>query len=266
MGDAPERRRSFDAAVEAYDSIRPTYPPAMLDALFGLLPAEPHIVEVGPGTGQSTRDLLDRGAHVHAVEIGPAMADRLRSNLPSDRLEITVGDFESVELPLGSADAVYSSTAYHWIREPAHVDRPAEVLRSGGVVAIVDLVQVNDPVDRGFFTTAQPIYDRYGQGTPIGYHSPSRDAVDPPMRAALAADDRFRDVELREYDWDQTYTSAEYRTLMESYSGTQMMEPGEREGLLDDIQQLVDDEFDGSIVRPVVVALTTAVRVVPRTT
>jgi SAM-dependent MidA family methyltransferase len=35
---------------------------------FDRLPARPCIVEVGPGTGQATRDLLRRGAVVHAIE------------------------------------------------------------------------------------------------------------------------------------------------------------------------------------------------------
>lgn len=80
-------------APETYDEARPSYPPQLFDALFDMLPTEPLIVEVGAGTGKATKDLLARGASVHAIEIGPAMAARLRSNLPSDRLRVTIGDF-----------------------------------------------------------------------------------------------------------------------------------------------------------------------------
>jgi 16S rRNA A1518/A1519 N6-dimethyltransferase RsmA/KsgA/DIM1 with predicted DNA glycosylase/AP lyase activity len=55
----------------------------MFDALFEMLPSDPAIVEVGPGTGQATKDLLARGASVHAIEIGPAMAAKLRSTSSS---------------------------------------------------------------------------------------------------------------------------------------------------------------------------------------
>ncbi|OFE15595.1 hypothetical protein BA895_22335 [Humibacillus sp. DSM 29435] len=89
----------------------------MFDDLFNLLPAEPEIVEVGPGTGQATKDLLARGASVHAIEIGPATAAKLRSNLPSDRVRISVGDFEATAIASG-ADTVFSATAYHWILRP----------------------------------------------------------------------------------------------------------------------------------------------------
>lgn len=255
-----DRRRTFDAVVDHDDAIRPNYPAALFDELFAMMPDDPTVIEVGPGTGQATRDLLARGARVHAIELGPALAKRLRTNLPSDLLEITVGEFEAVDLPSGEADAVFAATAHHWISRPANVDRPADLLRPGGVMAIVDLVQVNDPADHGFFAAAQPIYDRYGQGTPTGYHAPTRDSVDPPIAAQTAAEWRFRDVSVRRYDWDQTDTTAQYRTLMRSYSATQAMEPGERVRMLDDIQHLVDSDFGGRVTRPLVVALTTARR------
>ena len=74
MGRLDDVRLSFNEAVDVYDEVRPSYPDALFDALFQLLPAGPEIVEVGPGTGQATKDLLVRGASVHAIEIGPAMA------------------------------------------------------------------------------------------------------------------------------------------------------------------------------------------------
>src|SRR5437660_921275 len=109
------------------------------------IPPRPKNLEVGPGTGQATRDLLRRGAVLHAIEIGPAMAAKLRANLPSAELRVTIGDFERVDVPDRSMDAVFSATAYHWVTPAAQLDRPATILKSGGVVAIVDLNQVDSP-------------------------------------------------------------------------------------------------------------------------
>ena len=156
-------RLSFNEAVEIYDKVRPSYPIDLFDALFQMLPSQPEIVEVGPGTGQATKDLLARGASVLAIEIGPEMAAKLRSNLFSDRLRIEVGDFEVMEIKAGEADAVFSATAYHWITQEAQTDRPAAILRPGGLVAVVDLIQVDSPDDAGFFAAGLPIYERYGQ-------------------------------------------------------------------------------------------------------
>jgi hypothetical protein len=82
--------------------------------------------------------------------------------------------------------------------------------------------------------------------------------VDPPLRAALQADRRYDSVAVRSYDWNQTYSAAEYRNLMLSYSGTQMMVASERLGLLNDMEAFIRKEFGGYVTRPLVVTLTTA--------
>ncbi len=254
-------RLSFNEAVEIYDEVRPSYPAELFDELFDMLPAEPLIVEAGPGTGQATKDLLTRGASVHAIEIGPAMAAKLRSNLPSDRLRVSVRDFEEIDIALGT-DAVFSATAYHWLSRRAQTDRPAAILTPGGIVAVVDLIQVNSPDDLGFFAAAQAIYERHGQGH-TGPPTPTRDSIDPAIRAVLEADQRFESIGVRCYDWNQTYSASQYRNLMLSYSGTQMMDRPTRLGLLDDIESFIRNEFGGYVTRPLVVTLTTATLVRP---
>lgn len=195
---------------------------------------------------------------MRAIEIGPAMAARLRTNLPSDRLRISVGDFEDVSIDAGSADAVFSATAYHWISRSTQTDRPAAVLRSAGVERSWTLEQVDSLDDSGFFTASQPIYQRYGQGH-TGPPAPPRDRADSSVKGVLQADDHVHSVAVLRYDWNQTYSAAEYRLRMISYSGTQMMKPSDQVGLLDDIEAFIDTEFDGVVTRPVVVTLTTAV-------
>lgn len=185
------------------------------------------------------------------------MAAKLRSNLRSDQLRVIVGDFEKVDIAASSADVVFSATAYHWISLAAQTDRPASILKPGGVVAIVDLIQVDSSNDRGFFAAAQPIYDRYRQGH-AGPSAPTRESVTPAMRAVLDADGRFARVAVRQYDWDQTYSASDYRRLMLSYSGTQMMDERDRIGLLHDMESFIKDNFHGQVTRPLVVTLTTA--------
>lgn len=251
-------RLSFNEAAETYDRVRPSYPADLFDALFQMLPAEPEIVEVGPGTGQATKDLLARGASVHAIEIGPAMAAKLRSNLPSNRLRVTVGDFEMITLAPRTADAVFSATAYHWISRDAQTDRPAGALRPGGIMAIVDLIQVDSPDDAGFFAASQRIYERYKQGH-TGPPAPSRENADPAIREVLEADRRFQAVAVRRYNWNQSYSATDYRQLMLSYSGTQMMDEFDRLDLLVDMETFIRNDFGGVVTRPLVVTLTTAV-------
>ena len=170
---------------------------------------------------------------------------------------MTIGDFEQIDIPDRSMDAVFSATAYHWLTPEAQLDRPATILKPGGVMAIVDLNQVDSPDDHGFFAAVSPVYERYGQGHK-GPPAPERDSVDPPIRQSLNQDHRFVAVDVHSYDWNQTYTASAYRKLTLSYSGIQMMNPGERERLLDDVEKFIQERFSGQIVRPLVVTLTTA--------
>jgi hypothetical protein len=45
---------------------------------------------------------------------------------------------------------------------------------------------------------------------------------------------------------------------MLSFSGTQMMNESDRIGLLDGLESLIRNDFDGKVTRPLVVTLTTA--------
>lgn len=100
-----DRRRTFDQVAPAYHAARPGYPPALFDRLAELLPPEPSILEVGPGTGQATEPLLQRGATVRAVELGPNMAEvirrRLAATIERGHLTVEVGDFEQLPSPAG---------------------------------------------------------------------------------------------------------------------------------------------------------------------
>ncbi len=61
------------------------------------------VLEIGPGEGVLTRALLDRGAHVIAVEIDPALVEELEiafaDELEEGRLEIVRGDAKKVAIP-----------------------------------------------------------------------------------------------------------------------------------------------------------------------
>jgi len=74
----------------------------------------------------------------------------------------------------------------------------------------------------------------------------------------LREDPRFLNVEVRAYGWNMTYSAAGYCKLMLSYSSIQMMTPQARQGLLDDVENFVRQQFDNQVTRPIVVTLTTA--------
>ena len=155
----PSRRRGevFDDVAEAYDDARRGYPSALVDAALarGGLGAGSPVAEVGCGTGKLTEALVERGLRVDAVDPGPRMIEVARRRVGDSPLaRFHVGRFEEVDLPLGSFDAVFSATAFHWVDPSVGWRKAAELLRPRGLLALLSHIPVADGhttgIDEGF--------------------------------------------------------------------------------------------------------------------
>jgi SAM-dependent methyltransferase len=259
-----ERRVSFDSVAEIYDRVRHSYPSEAFSDLFAYLREHrevraPEVLEIGPGTGKATRALLRAGGRVTGVELGSRMAEFLRNAFADEpALTIVEGSFEGVVLAPSSFDVVTAATAFHWVDPAVRVDKSIELLRPGGVLATLSTVQVQSDVPDGFFERTSPIYAKYQEDTDHGYVAVSADEATPPEFEELRLHPRLHDATLRRYRWDQTYSSTEYADLLRSYSNMQMMRPADREALIAELCQLMDDAFGGQVVRPLVIALAMA--------
>ncbi len=253
----------FDGVAEIYDRARRPYPPRLFDDVFNYLgenPQEPTAVaavEIGPGTGQATTQLLARGVTVAAVEPGPRLAAILRDKfLGEQRLVVINERFEEVPLPEGIADLVLAATSFHWVDADVRYAKTLETLRDGGTLALIGTNQIASEVDRGYFAASQPIYDRFFPGE-TAPDLPGED-VTPPEVPELLANDAFEGVELFRYRWDQRYSTQEYADLVRSYSGTQQLPPFDREQFIDELSSFINEKFEGTVVRPLVLTLVLA--------
>ncbi|MGO8877189.1 MAG: class I SAM-dependent methyltransferase [Acidimicrobiales bacterium] len=265
-GTRSELRVSFDEVAEIYDRARHSYPPAAFADLFAYLRerrdvAHPDVLEIGPGTGKATRAFLDAGATVTGVELGSKMAAFLRNAFSGEKaLTVVEGAFEEVDLPASSFDVVTAATAFHWVDPAVRVDRSVELLRPSGVLATLSTVQVQSDVARGFFERTAPIYARYHEAGDHGYVAPAPEEATPPEFEELRGHTGLRDAVVMRYRWDQTYSTASYADLLRSYSNVQVMASDDREGLIAELCELIEAEFGGTVVRPLVIALAMARR------
>ncbi len=255
----------FDAVPDVYDRVRPSYPEELFDALFAYCAGGPgrspsEALEVGPGTGQATGPLLARGMRVTAVELGASLAAFLAAKFADEpRLQVVNAAFEDVDVPPASLDMVVSATAYHWIDADVRWTKPHTLLREGGALALIDTVQVASEADRGYFAASQEIYDRWFPGEPPG-RAPAPEAAAPQQWGEFRACGLFEDIQLWQFRSDQRYERVQYIDLVRSYSGTNRMEPAARDGFLAELGAYIDHEWDGYVVRPLVMALATGRR------
>jgi hypothetical protein len=146
-----------------------------------------------------------------------------------------------------------SATAFHWIDPTVRLVKAHRVLRDGGAIGIIDTNQIASPADRGFFDACFPIYLRYRPDEKN--HALFGEDVVPDIHAEIEASPLFDDVRLHRYRWDQRYPTAMYADLVRSYGRSQTMPRDEREALIADLSHLIDTDFDGYVVRPLVITL-----------
>lgn len=250
----------FDESPETYDRARPSYPEQLWDELFRRLPAEPCLVEIGPGTGKATAALLARGARVIACEPGANLATYLRGKFSSAALEVRNTSFEAAGFDAGQFDGLVAATSFHWVDPVARTEQAPAVVKPCGYLAIVGTNQVESAVDRGYFAASHPIYRKHFPNEPANLPpTPGRDVV-PPEFEELRANPRLEKPELFRYDWDQRYTTTQYLDLVRSYSNTAQMAPAQRQAFLADLAAFIDAEFDGYVIRPLVITLSLARR------
>jgi ubiquinone/menaquinone biosynthesis C-methylase UbiE len=136
MMKAPTER--FSDRVENYAKYRPHYPDATLEFIREIVPRSAKIADVGSGTGILTKQLLDAGYEVYAIEPnGPMRAESERSMDADPRFHSVEGSAESTTLPDQSIDFIASAQAFHWFDHAKAKVEFRRILKPRQLVALI---------------------------------------------------------------------------------------------------------------------------------
>jgi SAM-dependent methyltransferase len=123
-----------------YDANRPSPPAALLDVL--CLEAQVErpglVVDLGSGTGLSTRAWADRADEVVGVEASAEMRARAEQETTAPNVRYVQAYAQETGLPAGEADLVTCSQSFHWMEPEPTLAEVARILRPGGVFAAYD--------------------------------------------------------------------------------------------------------------------------------
>ena len=238
---------SFDEAADLYDRARPGYPPELFGDLadIGRLRPEARVLEIGPGTGQATVPMAERGFNVTAIELGPNLAAVARRKLARFPLAAVVeGAFEDWPLPAEPFDAVVCATAFHWLDQSVRVTKAADALRPAGVLATIASHHIAGG-DGQFFLDAQDCYRRWFDDN-VDVRLPSGAEV-PRDSNELEESGRFEPATFRRYEWEATYSTQQYVDLLSTYSDHRALAATRRRRLFECIARLIDQRYGGRI-------------------
>lgn len=259
-----EQRLVFGEDAELYDRARPSYPPALLDDVAGLVGTPARTLDVGCGTGKATVPLARRGLGGVAVEADPSMAAVARRNLaPHPGWRVEVSDFEAWQPGdrLAPFDLVCSAQAWHWIDPEVRYAKAHSLLRPGGWLAlwwnrpVEEETPLRAAMEEAYESLAPELPAR-GIG-PRGIGTRGTATVE-----AVPAGLAFAEVLRRSYSWSQRYTAAEWTALLRTQSDHRLMEPRRREALLGEVGRLIEDH--GDVYTHPYVSLLWAARKAPR--
>ena len=160
------RADSFGAAARIYDSRRPRYPNQLIADL--LSRGAQRVLDVGAGTGIVSKQLLERGVDVLAIEPDPRMAEiAIEKGIPTE-----IGKFEMWAPPGRSFDLIVFGQSFHWVNPDIALPKAHALLSTGGHLALMwNRLFPTDPthgafaeIYRDYMDPGSPLVDRSSNG------------------------------------------------------------------------------------------------------
>jgi SAM-dependent methyltransferase len=272
--DRREGRHLFGIDPAAYDAGRPGHPDRVYEVLVdrcGLRPGA-GVLEIGPGTGQATRRLLELGADpLVAVEPDPALAAyidatsakwlKATKSVGRPRLKVRVAALEDVELSAATFDIAVAASSFHWVDEPAGLTKIAVALRPGGWWAMWWTLFGEGQRKDAFMKAIDPLFVDLAQSPSSGSGSgrPAF-ALDLDARLASLARAGFEDLEHELVRWSASWDTAGIRDLYATFSPISRLEEPRRKTFLDEVARVAERDFGGRVDRTLTTSLFTARR------
>jgi len=253
-------RLSFDEDPDAYDRSRPVAPDQVFDDIVQLagLPPGSRVVEIGPGTGQATRPLSERGIRVHALEIGPRLAARAQQNLDGfSDVSVTTTSFEAWDPGEARFDAVFACNSFHWVHPDIRFVKASAVLRSRGHLVVLATPWVIPADADRFWWDVQDDYAAVGAGRVDP--ATKRPGLVGDLGPLVRASGLFEEPAIRRHRFDLTFTAEEYATNLSTQSGVKQLPPAARPELIDRVRRRVE-ERGGTVTVHLLAILTVAGR------
>jgi ubiquinone/menaquinone biosynthesis C-methylase UbiE len=129
----------FGPLVKHYEKARRPYPKEVFYFLKRNIPNKSAILDLGCGTGISTRQLTKLG-QVIGCDPDPVMLGVARKSRTKNKEKYVLGSSERLPFETGTFDAVTAFSAFHWFDNKKSISEIKRVLKPNGVFFVVNKV------------------------------------------------------------------------------------------------------------------------------
>lgn len=252
-----EGRRLFGQDPASYDRARPGHAERVYELLVercGLRQGTA-VLEIGPGTGQATRQLLELGARpLVAIEPDPALAEYLRDAL-GDRMEVRMTALEDADLEPGGYRLATAASSFHWVEEGAGLVKLRAALEPGGWIALWWTVFGEPGKKDAFMRAVDPLFTDLARSPSQAGAGRRAYAFDSDARRDALSRAGFVGLHHETVPWRAAWDSTGARHLYASFSPIRRLDPARREPLLDEVQRIAEQDFGGRVERTVTTSI-----------
>ena len=232
MATKAERAMSFGAIADDYDRLRPHPAP---DAIDWLVPVDCKLaIDVAAGTGLFTRALLGHAERIIAVEPDDRMRAVLAQRTPG--VEAIAGTGEAIPLPAATADAVFVSSAWHWLDPSSRLPRSPEC--SVTAVGSVSCGPAATVRSSGSVTSTEDLPRLCGTRAAEKEHRRV-------LAAGLAETTLFDNVATQTFGFSRRMEVVDVIEMVATYSGVITASDADRAELLESVTEKLNDRFPG---------------------
>lgn len=251
MGTDKQLKEMFNQVALDYDEVRPGYPSDLVEDIIRLsgLPEDARILEVGCGTGIATRPFAERGYSILCLDIGAQLLALAEKNLKAfENVAMELVSFEEWEPEGQRFDLCMSASAFHWIETGVGYPKVASVLKPSSSMAI--FTHYHPTPLTGFFEEVQTVYQRIVPEWKNPADNPPIEQFIAKRTAAIDDCAVFQPVTVRQYPWAKDFNTEQYLKLLNTYSGHRALEENRRSALFQGIADVIDKNYNGTVVRP----------------
>jgi len=235
-----KQQNTFGHMHAEYSAARRGYPSEVYEYLLKLIRTDrPRTLDVGCGTGISTRELQQHGFQVAGADKETEMINAAREQ--SSEIEYVVAPADTLPFDSESFNLVTAFTAFHWFNDEKSLTEIRRVLKTGGGFFVALKGNREDEESVTFRAGYRTIMKRYG--------GEKHDKTQEHFRTDIVKS-LFSDIREKSFYVDEKYTVDNALTLVRSLSVWNLISEENKPKLLEELQSFYNEHLiDGFVVR-----------------